>query len=42
MEHICLNNHVEIPQLGFGVFQITDQQLCEQSIRIALETGCRV
>lgn len=42
MEHICLNNHVEIPQLGFGVFQITDQQLCEQSVRTALETGYRL
>lgn len=42
MEHICLNNNVEIPQLGFGVFQITDQQLCEQSVRTALETGYRL
>ena len=32
METIKLNNGVEIPILGFGVFQVTDAEVCEQSV----------
>lgn len=31
-----------MPLLGFGVFQITDQQVCEQSVLNALQTGYRM
>lgn len=42
MEKIFLNNGTEIPLLGLGVFQITDLNLCEKSILIALQTGYRM
>ena len=42
MEHIQLNNGIRIPQTGLGVFQITDQKECEQSVCQALETGYRM
>lgn len=42
MDKIQLNNGVEIPQLGFGVFQITDEALCEESVFNALKTGYRM
>lgn len=32
MQKVILNNGVEMPVLGFGVFQITDQTQCEQSL----------
>lgn len=34
-----LNNGVEIPILGFGVFQITDPAECERSVVDAIQTG---
>ncbi len=34
-----LNNGVEIPILGFGVFQINDSAECERSVVDAIETG---
>ena len=34
-----LNNGVEIPILGFGVFQITDPTECERSVVDAIQTG---
>lgn len=34
-----LNNGVEIPMLGFGVFQIPDPNQCESSVLDALEVG---
>ena len=37
-----LNNGIRIPLLGFGVFQITDQQICKESVKAALETGYRM
>jgi 2,5-diketo-D-gluconate reductase A len=37
-----LNNGVEMPLLGFGVFQITDAAACEQSVVDAIETGYRL
>lgn len=39
---VQLNNGVEIPLLGFGVFQITDHTLCEQSVFNALKSGYRL
>ena len=39
MQNIKLNNDVEIPILGFGVFQITDSSECERSVVDAIETG---
>src|SRR5688572_22991920 len=39
MQNIKLNNDVEIPILGFGVFQITDLGECERSVIDAIQTG---
>jgi 2,5-diketo-D-gluconate reductase A len=39
MQNIKLNNGVEIPILGFGVFQITDSSECERSVVDAIQTG---
>jgi len=41
MQNVRLNNGVEIPILGFGVFQITDSTECERSVVDAIETGYR-
>jgi 2,5-diketo-D-gluconate reductase A len=42
MQKVMLNNGVEMPQLGFGVFQIHDAQVCEQSVYDALLAGYRL
>lgn len=42
MDKILLNNGVEMPLLGFGVFQITDEEECEKSVLSALKTGYRM
>ena len=42
MQTVILNNDVEMPQLGFGVFQVPDPEECEKSILNALETGYRL
>jgi 2,5-diketo-D-gluconate reductase A len=39
MQSVKLNNGVEIPILGFGVFQITDLSECERSVVDAIQTG---
>ena len=39
MQNVKLNNGVEIPILGFGVFQITDPAECERSVVEAIQTG---
>ncbi|BAJ62797.1 putative oxidoreductase [Anaerolinea thermophila UNI-1] len=41
MNKVTLNNGVEIPILGFGVFQITDPVECERAVRDAIEVGYR-
>jgi len=41
MYHVKLNNGVEMPILGFGVYQILDAAECEKSVLTALETGYR-
>lgn len=42
MQKVRLNNGVEIPILGFGVFQVTDLEECERSVFDALQTGYRL
>ena len=42
MKHIVLNNGVEMPILGFGVFQVRDAEVCEQSVYEAIQTGYRL
>lgn len=42
MEKVKLNNGVEMPLLGFGVFQVTDLKECKESVLHALETGYRL
>ena len=39
---VVLNNGVEMPLLGFGVFQMTDLDECERSVRDALAVGYRL
>jgi diketogulonate reductase-like aldo/keto reductase len=42
MQKVVLNNGVEMPILGFGVFQIPDAEECERSVSEALRTGYRL
>jgi len=42
MQTVKLNNGVEMPILGFGVFQVTDLAECERSVIDAIETGYRL
>lgn len=42
MKKVKLNNGVEMPILGFGVFQIPDPQECERSVVDAIQTGYRL
>ncbi|WP_243350230.1 aldo/keto reductase [Parabacteroides sp. FAFU027] len=41
MQTVKLNNGIEMPVLGFGVYQISDQKECERSVSDALEVGYR-
>ena len=42
MELIRLNNNRTMPIQGFGTFQITDEKICEESVRAALNAGYRL
>jgi len=42
MEKVILNNGVEMPILGFGVYQVTDPKECETSVFEALNVGYRL
>lgn len=42
MQTVKLNNGVEMPILGFGVFQVTDLAECERSVYDAIQTGYRL
>ncbi|MGW7158896.1 aldo/keto reductase [Paenibacillus taichungensis] len=42
MEKVILNNGVEMPIMGFGVYQIADQNECEQSVYDAIMAGYRL
>ncbi|SHK46734.1 aldo/keto reductase [Chryseobacterium polytrichastri] len=39
---IRLNNGIDIPALGFGVWQIEDQKVCEDTVVKAIQTGYRM
>ena len=41
MQTVKLNNGVEMPILGFGVYQIPDAKECETSVTLAIEAGYR-
>jgi diketogulonate reductase-like aldo/keto reductase len=42
MQKVTLNNGVEMPILGFGVFQVKDLEECERSVVDAIATGYRL
>src|SRR6476660_6554358 len=42
MEKVKLNNGLEMPILGFGVFQVTDMAECERNVLDAINTGYRL
>lgn len=42
MEKVLLNNGVDMPILGFGVFQIQDASECEQAVYDAIMAGYRL
>ena len=42
MQNVKLNNGVEMPILGFGVFQIEDYDECKRAVLDALEVGYRL
>lgn len=42
MQKVKLNNGIDMPILGFGVFQIPDPKECEQAVLDAIETGYRL
>lgn len=39
---VTLNNGVQMPALGFGVFQVPDPAECERSVRDAIDVGYRL
>lgn len=42
MQKVVLNNNIEMPILGYGVFQITDLAQCEQCVYDAISVGYRL
>ncbi|MFP7252784.1 aldo/keto reductase [Terribacillus goriensis] len=42
MKKVVLNNGVEMPIIGFGVFQIEDAAQCEQAVVDAIQAGYRL
>jgi 2,5-diketo-D-gluconate reductase A len=42
MQKVILNNGIEMPILGFGVFQVPDLDECEKAVLDAIETGYRL
>lgn len=42
MEYITLNTGVKMPMEGFGVFQVTDPEICKESVLNAIKTGYRL
>lgn len=42
MKYLKLNNGIEIPVLGFGVYQIEDAQECENAVFEAISAGYRL
>ena len=41
MKNIVLNNGVEMPQIGYGVYQVAPSE-CERCVSDALKTGYRM
>lgn len=39
---VKLNNGVEMPQIGFGVFRIADSEQCEETVVQAIQAGYRL
>ena len=42
MKYVTLNNRVKMPLEGFGVFQIPDEQVCENAVSDAIKSGYRL
>lgn len=42
MKTITLNNGIEMPQLGYGVFQISDAAECQRAVEDAIDVGYRL
>ena len=42
MQQVTLNNGVQMPILGFGVFQVADAKECERSVIDAIDAGYRL
>jgi len=42
MQTVTLNNGIQMPLLGFGVFQISDLEECERSVLEAIKAGYRL
>jgi 2,5-diketo-D-gluconate reductase A len=42
MNYVTLNNGLQMPVLGFGVFQIPDPKACERAVIDAIESGYRL
>lgn len=42
MEFVTLNNGVKMPKVGFGVYQIKDQEQCKQAVLDAIDAGYRL
>jgi len=41
MQYVKLNNGIEMPMLGFGVFQVKDGNQCIEAVKTALAAGYR-
>ena len=41
-ENVILNNGVAMPQIGYGVFRMTDQAACEEAVVQAIQAGYRL
>jgi len=41
MKYVKLNNGIEMPMLGYGVFQVADGMECTESVKTALAAGYR-
>ena len=42
MEYKTLNNGVKIPVVGFGVFQVKDEEECKRVVLDAIDAGYRL
>lgn len=42
MEYITLNNQLQMPILGFGVFRVPDKKECSESVYQAIKAGYRL